>query len=165
MKILVMSDSHAGMSFMRYCINRIKPNVMIHLGDYFEDGEQIREEYAHIPIHQVPGNCDRYRMVAYHPEVLCYKVHDVKLYMTHGHNHRVKSGIYALLKDARAAEAQAVLYGHTHIADCHQEEDGLWVLNPGSCGSYGGSVGVIETEQGRILRCNIYKHSDLEELS
>ena len=70
-------------------------------------------------------------------------------------------GIGALLRDARAAKVDAVLYGHTHIADCHKEEDGLWVLNPGSCGYFGGTAGIIETEGGRIRSCRILKESDL----
>ena len=56
--------------------------------------------------------------------------------------------------------AQAALFGHTHSALCVQE-DGLWLLNPGSCGSYGGSVGVIETENSQITSCKILTHSDL----
>lgn len=149
---------------MRRCVDAVKPDAMIHLGDYFDDAVEIGEEYSHIPMHQVPGNCDRYRMVAYHPEVLCYSICGVKMYMTHGHNHRVKSGLYMLLADARAAGVQAVLYGHTHCADCHREEDGLWVINPGSCGSYGGSVAIIETDNGTIIGCRILKQTDLEEL-
>ena len=58
--------------------------------------------------------------------------------------------------------AQAALYGHTHRADCHQEEDGLWVLNPGSCGSYGGSVGLITIENGQVTQCTILDQKDLE---
>ena len=72
MKILVLSDSHAGLSFMRACIQAVKPDAMIHLGDYFEDGKAMAEEFPHIPMHQVPGNCDRYRMMEFHPEELCY---------------------------------------------------------------------------------------------
>lgn len=83
--------------------------------------------------------------------------------MTHGHIHGVKMGIYSLLKDAKAAEAQAVLYGHTHVADCRREESGLWVLNPGSCGSTGGSVGLVETHDSDITGCRILRQKDLEE--
>ena len=45
MKILVFSDSHAARSFMRLCMERIKPDAFIHLGDYYEDGEAIAEEF------------------------------------------------------------------------------------------------------------------------
>ena len=84
--------------------------------------------------------------------------------MTHGHNHHVKSGIGALLADARRNHAQAALYGHTHQADCHQEEDGLWVLNPGTCGYNGGSAGLLETDGEKITACRIVTQADLEEI-
>ena len=164
MKILVLSDSHAGLSFMRRCIRAVKPDAMIHLGDYYDDGEAMAEENPQIRMHQVPGNCDRYRMIRYEPPVRCYDVCGVKLYMTHGHEHHVKTTLCRLLADARAMGAGAVLYGHTHIADCHQEEDGLWVLNPGACGSSGGSVGVIETMDGQIRSCQILHQADLANL-
>lgn len=149
---------------MRRCIRAVKPDVMIHLGDHFDDGETMAEENPHVPIHQVPGNCDKYRMVRYEPEVRCYPVGGVKLYMTHGHVHNVKLNRYKLLLEARKMGAQAVLYGHTHIADCHQEEDGLWVMNPGACGSSGGSVGLLEVDNGVIMNCKILHSSDLEVL-
>lgn len=164
MKLLVLSDSHSGLSFMRRCVNKIKPDALIHLGDYFEDGQTIAEENPGIIMHQVPGNCDRNRLIRFHPEVLCYDVFGVRLYMTHGHNHGVKLGLFGLLRDARAAGAMAVLYGHTHCADCHLEDDGLWVLNPGSCGSSGGSVGVIEIQESKIINCKILTNADLEEM-
>jgi putative phosphoesterase len=115
-------------------------------------------------MHAVPGNCDRFRCPPGTHEVLCYDVGGVRLFMTHGHRHNVKFDTAWLLADARSKQAAAVLYGHTHCADCHREEDGLWVLNPGSCGAYSGSVGLIETENGSIAACKILRQSDLEEL-
>ncbi len=149
---------------MRRCIQSVKPDVMIHLGDYFDDGETMAEENPHIRIHQVPGNCDRYRMIRYEPEVRCYGIGGVKFFMTHGHTQRVKETKVRLLAEARGMGAQVVLYGHTHIADCHREEDGLWVMNPGACGSYGGSAGLIEINNGVIMDCKILHLSDLEEI-
>ena len=46
MKLLILSDSHSTLSFMRRCIDSVKPDGMIHLGDHFDDAEAIREEYA-----------------------------------------------------------------------------------------------------------------------
>ncbi len=162
MKILVLSDSHAGRSFMRWCVAAVKPDAVVHLGDYYADGEVLAQENSHIPFHLVPGNCDRNRGFIPEPETKVRKVCGVQLYMTHGHNHRVKTGLYSLLLDARAAKVQAVLYGHTHEADCHREDDGLWVLNPGTCGVYGGSAGLIEAENGQILSCRILTQTDLD---
>ena len=145
---------------MRACIRAVNPDAIIHLGDYFEDGTAMAEEFPHIPVHQVPGNCDRYRMVAYHPEQICYPVGGVKLFMTHGHNQKVKMTLALLKKEAKEAGAQAALFGHTHSAYCCQE-DGLWLLNPGSCSAYSGSAGLIETENGQITNCRILTYADL----
>lgn len=163
MKILVLSDSHSSLHLMRDAVKCIRPDAIIHLGDYFDDGEAIREENSHIPFHQVPGNCDRNRLYQPRPEVLCYPVCGVKLYMTHGHAHKVKLGLFLLLRDAKAENAQAVLYGHTHMADCRQK-DGMWILNPGSCGHGGGTVGLMEVENGEILSCRILHQEDWEEM-
>lgn len=161
MKILVFSDSHSSLRFMRRCVEKIKPDAVVHLGDYYDDGEALAEAYPHIPLHQVAGNCDKYRSPVNARLMLCYEVGGVKLYMTHGHLHRVKQGIGGLLADVRKLGAQAVLYGHTHIPDCHRETDGLWVLNPGSAGS---SAGVIETDGQAITACYLLTETTLEEL-
>lgn len=161
MKILLLSDSHSAMSFMRRSVEAVKPDVMIHLGDYADDGQALHQEYPQIPFYQVPGNCDRYRWDPREPEILMPIIGGVKLYMTHGHRHNVKLHLGALIRDARQSGAQAALYGHTHQADCHQEPDGLWVVNPGSCGFYGGSVGLMEVENGQIRSCRILTQEDL----
>lgn len=161
MKILVLSDSHSTLSFMRRCIDAVKPHAIIHLGDHFDDGQAIGEEYPSIRMYQVPGNCDRYRCSPGQPEILITRIEGVDLYLTHGHRHSVKSYLGALLRDARKANVQAVLYGHTHVADCHREEDGLWVLNPGSCGYFGGSAGILEVKDGNILSCRLLSDADL----
>lgn len=164
MKILVLSDSHSALNFMRLCVDKLKPDAIIHLGDHYDDGAVLKEEYPHIRCYQVPGNCDRYRVPGFVPEILIERIFGVDLYMTHGHKHRVKSGIGALLHDARGCKVAAVLYGHTHIADCHQEEDGLWVLNPGSSGYSGGSAGLITIEDKKITSCRIVGRMDLEDM-
>lgn len=163
MKILVMSDSHSALRFMHSCIQAVQPDVMIHLGDFFEDAQAVAEEYPHIPLIQVPGNCDRWRISPGEPEIIVTRVDGVDLYLTHGHLHGVKMTLGNLLREARKSHVQAVLYGHTHIADCFLEDDGLWVLNPGSCNYSGGSVGLIETGNGKILSCRILEWDDLEE--
>lgn len=164
MKILVLSDSHSAMSFMRLCIRCVKPDAVVHLGDYFDDGATLAEESRLNRFYQVPGNCDKYRTCISAPETLVEKVCGVKLFMTHGHIHHVKTGLGALIADARTTGAQAVLFGHTHSAYCSREADGLWVLNPGSCGYYGGSAGLIEVEGNTITDCRVLRQSDLEEM-
>lgn len=163
MKILVLSDSHSALSFMRNCIDAVKPDCIIHLGDYFDDASTVSEEYPHIQIYQVPGNCDRYRCPPFVQEILVQRIDGVNFYLTHGHRHMVKQRLDLLIRDAIKCKAAAVLYGHTHIADLHQEEDGLWVINPGSCGYYGGSAALIDVNSGKIVNCRIIRQENLEE--
>ena len=82
MKILVLSDSHSALRFMYACMDAVKPDAVVHLGDYYDDGEAMAEGNPHILFHQVPGNCDRHRMIGMKPEILCYPVCGVKLYIS-----------------------------------------------------------------------------------
>jgi len=164
MKILILSDSHSALRFMYACMEAVKPDAVVHLGDHYDDGVTLKEDYPQVRFYQVPGNCDRYRCPPGVPEILVDRVLGVDLYMTHGHKHNVKLYLRALERDARACRVQAVLYGHTHVADCRQAEDGLWIINPGSCGYGGGSAGLMETENGKIKSCRILRQEDLEEM-
>lgn len=162
MKILVLSDSHASMSFMRRCIEVTHPDAVIHLGDYYSDAQAMQEEFPNIPFYQVPGNCDTHRGWVPDPEIRLIDPFGVRIYMTHGHRHGVKMGLYRLLADARAANAQAVLYGHTHLALCRQE-DGLWILNPGAA-TWGGSAALMSTNSGKITNCVLLRPEDIKDL-
>ncbi len=161
MKILVFSDSHASLGFMRRCIEATAPDTVIHLGDYYNDGQTMLEEFPHIPFHQVPGNCDLHRGWIPDPETKLIELAGVRILMTHGHRHGVKMGLYRLLADARASGADAVLYGHTHAADCRQE-DGFWIINPGAA-SWGGSAALITTHLGKIANCVLLRPEDVKD--
>jgi len=163
MKILVLSDSHSGLSFMRRCVKSIKPDAIVHLGDHYDDGQVLAEENPHLTVHQVPGNCDRYRCPPWVNATLCYDVCGVRLFMTHGHKQGVKTNTAMLVAEARAMRAQAALYGHTRVAEVRREKDGMWVMNPGSSGYGGGSAGLMEVENGKILSCRIIRQENLEE--
>lgn len=161
MKILVLSDSHACFSFMRRCIELTAPDAIIHLGDYYRDGQTMAGEFPHIPIYQVPGNCDAHRGYIPDPEIRLVELGGVRLYLTHGHRHGVKMALSRLIADARAAKVDAVLFGHTHSALC-QQEDGMWILNPGAA-SWGGSAGMLLTRQGKIENCYLLHASELKD--
>lgn len=160
MKILVMSDSHSSIGFMRLCMDKIRPDIVVHLGDHYDDGTIIAEEYPNVRVYQVPGNCDRFHMYTWQPEIICCTLGGVMCYMTHGHKHFVKSGEERLLTDARNAGAKVVMYGHTHESVCYQSE-GLWVINPGSCRGYSGSVALVEVKNNEISSCRILRQEDV----
>lgn len=158
MKILVLSDSHSALSCMRRYIQAVKPDAVVHLGDHYDDGLVMAEEFSYIPFHQVPGNCDRFRIFDSVPEILCYDIFGVRFYMTHGHKHFVKQTLVRLLADARANQAKAVLFGHTHIPCCF-EENGMWVLNPGPSTL---CAGILEIENKKISSCRLLPQEELE---
>lgn len=164
MKILVLSDSHSSLGFMRMCIAALKPDILVHLGDHYDDGAAMAEENRHIRFYQVPGNCDRFFPGGWQPEVLCCDLGGVLCYMTHGHKHGVKSGEERLVAAAREAGARVVMYGHTH-EPTYRVEDGLLILNPGSCRGYSGSVALLEVQDNEISSCQILRQEDIDRLS
>ena len=163
MRILVFSDSHSGLSYMRRCCQALKPDGIIHLGDYYDDAEVIRDENPRANVWLLPGNCDRYRAPLDAPEIMISTIGGVRFYLTHGHKHNVKATLLSLIRDARAANAGVVLYGHTHEAYVDELEDGLRIMNPGSCGYFGGSAGLIEVNNGTVTTFRLLRECDLEE--
>jgi len=163
LKILVLSDSHSGLSFMRHCIETIKPQHVIHLGDHYGDATTMAEEYPYIRFHQVPGNCDTFLREPGMVDTMCYQIGGVKIYMTHGHKQGVKSGIHRLIEEAAEQAPQAILFGHTHEALCFQRQDGTWLMNPGSCRGWSGTVGLLELADGKISACRILGQADLDD--
>ena len=161
---MVLSDSHSALRLMRRCVEVLKPDCIIHLGDHYDDGQALAEEYPQIPVHQVPGNCDQYRCPETVHRMLCYSIGGVMFYMTHGHTEKVKLTTGLLVARAKHYGAQVALYGHTHQWDCHREKDGLWVINPGSCGYGGGTAALLTVEEGTMVRCQMITEEILEEL-
>ena len=131
MKVLVLSDSHASLRFMRKCVETLKPDAVVHLGDYYDDAEALAEMFPHIRLHQVAGNCDKYRAPIHARTMLCYNLGGVMTFMTHGHQQQVKSGIGGLLSEARRYNAKVVLYGHTHKAQV-SHKDGVTLVCAGA---------------------------------
>ena len=51
MKILVLSDSHSSLAFMRKAISTVEPDAVVHLGDHYDDGETMAEQDAALHQH------------------------------------------------------------------------------------------------------------------
>ena len=160
MKILVLSDSHRETDYLRLAVKKENPDAVVHLGDHAWDADELEREYPILPLCRVKGNCDfgesRY------PEKWLIHWEGVKLLAVHGHKQSVKSGLLQLKYTALEAGAQIVLFGHTHMPFC-AEQDGLWMLNPGACGGRSPSYGLIEIQTGRVVSCCV-KDLFLEEI-
>lgn len=163
MNILVLSDSHSHQDFMQRCMEHFQPDAVIHLGDYVRDGRELMQHYPGIPMYQVPGNCDYYSGDYDLQPTITVRLAGVLLMLTHGHKQGVKEGTDRLLAEARKLRVDAVLYGHTHIAECYREDDGLWVLNPGTAGFFRSTAGWLVLRDGKIQVCKLLSEADLGE--
>ena len=134
------------------CTRRVQPDALIHLGDYFADGQALAAAFPDIPFYAVPGNCDQYKPGPFPPAVRIVELDGIRFYLTHGHKHGVKFDLSKLKADARREDVDAVLFGHTH-EQLNQCDNGLWVINPGACGAFAAGAALIATEDNKISHC------------
>lgn len=142
LKILVLSDSHRILSYMERAVRAEQPDYIFHLGDHVRDAEALSRLFPTIPMVYVRGNCD-YDSTA--PEQQIETWGGVRFLLTHGHRYHVKQDLLYLSMAAREAQVDVALFGHTHSAFC-QLYNGIWLLNPGSCGGWRPTYGVVEIE-------------------
>lgn len=131
MKAAVFSDTHGSTALMVEAVRRLKPDVVIHLGDYERDTEVIKREFPEIPLCSVCGNCD---MAAMSPLTDIVPLGPVKAFICHGHSYGVEyNNIDRLVYAAQEQGAKIALFGHTHSA-YNGEAGGVKVINPGTAG-------------------------------
>ena len=146
MRILVVSDIHGRDYLLREAIEQ-QPTarVVLFLGDGIRQVEAMQELYPDRTFYMVPGNCDiGCNSLPIRQETFGGK----RFYFTHGHLHDVKYTLYRLDLAARQAEADIVLFGHTH-QPYEEYAEGLYLFNPGSLG-YDYSYGYVDVVPGGI---------------
>jgi putative phosphoesterase len=123
MKLGIVSDTHG----------LLRPEVLpalkgvdqiLHLGDVGK-AEVLRGLEAIAPVTAIRGNVDRDGTCAKLPETEVVIFEEHYLYMLHD--------LKTIHLDPAAAKFAAVLYGHTHVPNCHHKK-GVLYFNPGSCG-------------------------------
>ena len=149
MKLLVLSDSHGMVETMKAAVRTVRPDRVVHLGDCRPDAVRLAEVFPELPLLSVPGNCDF--PPPGEPLTLVRELDGVRILLTHGHAYGVKQGLLRLELAAREAGVRVAVFGHTHRPFC-EEHDGLWLLNPGSCGYGRDAYGLIWIEDGSV-RC------------
>lgn len=150
MKVLVVSDTHGDVYSLKEAINqRPDAEVVIHCGDGNEDFESLKHLYPTKHFVGVRGNCD-FCCAAANIETLT--IEGKKIFVTHGHLYNAKYGLYNLVCAAHEAGADLLLFGHTHTP-LEDYDDGLYIVNPGSCHGYERSYAYLDiTEQGIVTR-------------
>ena len=137
MRIVVMSDSHGNLLNLEKIV-RAQPTAewFLFLGDGEEEFLQLQGEFPQCKFRQVRGNCDIGSQAE--PYDLLSAA-GKRIFFTHGHLYNVKWGMSGFLYAAKGRGADVALYGHTHIPKA-EYEDGMVVLNPGSCSGRGGEA-------------------------
>ena len=108
---LVVSDSHGRADLLLRAFERARPDVVLFLGDGQRDLNVIPDE---VTLRAVRGNCD-WSNALEAPLVRVEQIGGYRIYMTHGHVQGVKHSLDSAIANAAAAEADVLLYGHTHI--------------------------------------------------
>lgn len=159
LRIAVFSDTHGDIAHMEQVVHRERPDLVLHLGDLCRDFEELQARMPSQIMQNVCGNCDGFTMT---PDQRILQVEGKRILMTHGHRYHVKSSYTSAVFAAREAQADILLFGHTHIACC-EEVDGLWLLNPGACQGWRGTYGLIELSSRETL-CRIQQAEEPERI-
>lgn len=129
MKICVCADSHGNWLGLQEMVDIERPDMILFLGDGERDWREVklRQEIAFAA---VCGNCD---LMSMEPPYRKFRLGNKQIFMTHGHLYGAKQGIFGLMRQAVQAEANLVLYGHTHHQNIEKTNDCTY-LCPGSMG-------------------------------
>lgn len=127
-KILLISDTHGFHENLREVVRREAPfERVLHMGDT-EGWDPVIRDIAGVPVDIVSGNCD---WASDLPSEKMLEIDGVHIFMTHGHEYYVTTGMEVLLEAAEASGCQVALFGHTHRPFLLNHK-GILVANPGS---------------------------------
>lgn len=128
MRILVVSDTHGNQSAVLRAYDAAGAiDTILHLGDGEAEGDLLAAVAA-CPVLQIAGNCD---LGSAAPRELLCEWEQFRFLLCHGDRYGVKAGLAHLLKRGAETGADAILYGHTHLAQVI-EQNGIWLINPGT---------------------------------
>ncbi len=145
MKVLVCSDSHAGIINIRRMLD-MHPDAeaVFFLGDGIADFYALKNRYPAIAFIAVKGNWDTTYGDMYNARPTEeITLEGKRIFACHGHTYRVKDGLATLTQAARSRQADIVLFGHTHrrcemyIPAEKEGERPLYIINPGAIGAKG----------------------------
>ncbi len=131
MNILVLSDSHLRPGFSlppRLWQLAEEAELIVHAGDVGE-AELLTELALFAPLRAVYGNCDDWALRRQLPRTLCFEAAGCRIGLVHG------DGVYEAKEAAKRSFSEApdlIIFGHSH-RPFWAEEDGILLLNPGSC--------------------------------
>ena len=132
MQIAVISDTHMPKGARRLpddCISRLQgADLIIHAGDLITL-EVLNELRRYAPVTAVQGNVDDAAVQAALPVTASVRTEGVRIAVVHDAG--PARGRLARMR-SRFPEADAVVFGHSHMPLHERGEDGFQIFNPGS---------------------------------
>ena len=156
---LCFSDSHGTNHYIkRALMKHPDAEVVFFLGDGLSDIEALAAgDIGRRTWIYVRGNCDTCGIVNGNlvKKTEQITLHEKRIILTHGDLFGAKLGYDGLIRLAEEREADAVLFGHTHLPYekyVTLNEGGVYLFNPGSIGQGrgGGSYGVIDVSDSGL---------------
>ena len=133
LQLAIISDTHMprrGRTLPRECVERLgSADLILHAGDFMR-GEVLQAlQRIGPPVHGVHGNVDDELLRRSLPATRVVEAGGARIAMVHDAGQR--TGRLARMR-ARFKDADAVVFGHSHLPLHEQAEDGFQILNPGS---------------------------------
>jgi uncharacterized protein len=130
--IVVIADTHmprGNRALPAACVERIRAaEAVIHAGDFFAASVLAELRQLNPRVHAVHGNVDEPALREELPESIRIGLGERTVAVVHDAG--PSKGRLARMR-ARFPEADAVVFGHSHLP-LHEEEDGFQIFNPGS---------------------------------
>ena len=162
-RIGILSDTHSShpselfIAHVANCFSDV--SMVFHAGDL--TSANVLEAFKDKEVFAVHGNmCDASSRSKL-PPVQHLEINNFKIVLTHGHSygyHNIEDRLFT-----EFAEADCIVYGHTHSPVCH-ETGGILFINPGSftmSGRFGASGTYAILEIDKELHGQIHKVPDI----
>jgi putative phosphoesterase len=131
--VAVIADTHLPRGARRLpdgCVERLKrADAILHAGDFGELSVLHELEALGSPVHAVRGNVDSHELIVRLPLQRTVELGDVRIGMVHDAG--AKDGRLNRMR-RRFPDANAVVFGHSHIPLHEQDNGGFQIFNPGS---------------------------------
>jgi putative phosphoesterase len=131
-RLLVIADTHGNVPVLNTVLQWASGatiSAAVFLGDGINDISHATAGSS-VEWRIIRGNNDYAFSV---PEASVFDFGGKRFFLCHGHHYALYNGYHTLITAARGMNADAVLFGHTHVP-YHEDTDGILLLNPGSIG-------------------------------
>ena len=155
MRIAVISDTHmprGPRALPERCVAELRAaDAILHAGDFMRVEVLRMLEGLGPPVHGVQGNVDDEALRRMLPVARVIELGGARIAMIHDAGQRTNR--LARMR-ARFKDADAVVFGHSHLPLHERDDDGFQIFNPGSPterrSAPSHTMGIATVEEGRL---------------